>query len=74
MGCILHHITPLVINSLGGRHTHTHTNTHTDNRGQSNSKKPGCGWRVPGLKFSKNDSNRYSYVCMYKLANWTKLL
>ena len=23
------HITPLVINSLGGTHTHTHTHTHT---------------------------------------------
>ena len=37
MGSISHHITPLVINSLGGRHTHTqthtrkhtHANTHT---------------------------------------------
>ena len=29
MGFISHHITPLVINSLGGRHTHTHTNKHT---------------------------------------------
>ena len=25
---ISHHITPLVINSLGGGHTHTHTHTH----------------------------------------------
>ena len=34
MGSISRHITPLVINSLGDRHTqthtHTHTNTHTD--------------------------------------------
>ena len=29
MGSILYHITPLVINSLGGRHTLTHTHTHT---------------------------------------------
>jgi len=28
-GFISHHITSLVINSLGGRHTHTHTHTHT---------------------------------------------
>ena len=28
MGSISHHITPLVINSLGGGHTHTHTHTH----------------------------------------------
>ena len=27
MGSISHHITPLVINSLGGRHTHKHANT-----------------------------------------------
>ena len=30
MGSISHHITPLVINSFGGGHTHT--NTHTDIR------------------------------------------
>ena len=29
MGSISHHITPLVINGLGGRHTHTHAHTHT---------------------------------------------
>ena len=32
MESISHHITPLVINSLGGgphTHTHTHANTHT---------------------------------------------
>ena len=29
MGSISHHITPLVINSLGGGHTHAHTHTHT---------------------------------------------
>ena len=35
-GSIAHHSTPLVINSLGGRHTHKHANTHThiDIRGQ----------------------------------------
>ena len=29
MGSISHHITPLVINSLGGGHTHTRTHMHT---------------------------------------------
>ena len=29
MESILCHIMPLVINSLGGGHTHTHTHTHT---------------------------------------------
>ena len=28
MGSISHHITPLVIDSLGGGHTNTHANTH----------------------------------------------
>ena len=49
MGFILHNIVPLVINSLGGRHTHMHTDIY----GQSNSKKPGMHQSVagaPGLK------------------------
>ena len=48
MGSISHHIMPLLINSLGGRHT----NTHTDIYRQSNSKKPGAHLpepRAPGL-------------------------
>ena len=41
MGFISHHITPLVINSLGGGHTckHTRIQTFAD---RSNSKKPGA--------------------------------
>ena len=46
MGSISHHITPLVINSLRGRHTHT--TTHTDIRGQSNFKKPGVHQPMAG--------------------------
>ena len=38
MGSISHHIMPIVINSLGGGHTHTSIPTFTD---RSNSKKPG---------------------------------
>ena len=34
MGSISPHITPLVINSLGGRDTHMQTHTHTDIHGQ----------------------------------------
>ena len=30
MGSISHHITPLVINSLGGGHTHTHAYIRTE--------------------------------------------
>ena len=37
MGSISHHITPLVINSLGGGDTHTSIPTFVD---RSNSKKP----------------------------------
>ena len=41
MGSILHHITPLVINSLGGGDTHTHARIQTFGD-RSNSKKPGA--------------------------------
>ena len=52
MGSISHHITPLVIDSLGGGHTHTHTQTRIQKfADRSNSKKPGA----PGLK-----TNSYS--------------
>ena len=32
MGSISHHITPLVINSLGDEHTHTHTHAYRHSR------------------------------------------
>ena len=35
MGSISHHITPLVINSLGGGHTHTHASTHACRHSQT---------------------------------------
>jgi len=43
-GSISHHIMPLVINSLGGGHTHTctHARTNTDIMDKSNFKKPGA--------------------------------
>ena len=53
MGSISYHITPVVINSFEGGHTHTHTDiaciqTFVD---RSNSKKPGaCRPDTPGLK------------------------
>ena len=46
MGSISYHITPLVINSLGGRHTHTHTHTRTHTH--THNKKPGAF--LAGLK------------------------
>ena len=51
MGSISHHITPLVINSLGGAHTNTHTCKHTFIQtfvDRSNSKKPGVHRPVAG--------------------------
>ena len=41
MGFISRHIMPLVINSLGHRHTDTDASTHTDNPHRINFKKPG---------------------------------
>jgi len=41
---------PLVIKSLGGRHTHTHTHKHTDIVNKRNFKKPVALWPKPGLK------------------------
>ena len=50
---ILHHIMPLFINALGGRHTDRHT--HIPMHEQNDFKKPGTQglWlHVPGLKIS----------------------
>ena len=54
MGSISRHITPLVINNLGGGHTHTlthtHANTHTDDPHRFNFKKPGVRQPVAGAR------------------------
>ena len=49
--------TPLVINSLGGGHTHTHIQTFVD---RSNSKKPGA----PAHAWFKNMP---IFICRYTL-------
>ena len=57
MEFISHHITLLVIYSLGDRdthtHTHTHTNMHSDDPHRINFIKTRCmpafGWYMPGL-------------------------
>ena len=49
MGFISRHITPLVINSLVGRHTHANTHTHTDDPHRINFKKPGVCQPVAGV-------------------------
>jgi len=53
-GSISHHITLLVINSLGGGHTNTQIHTHTHITDKSNFKKPSaCFDRcMPGLKIT----------------------
>ena len=57
---ISHHITPLVINALGGgTHTQAHIPRHAN---ENNFKKPGtCGlWlRAPGLQISKYEGENF---------------
>ena len=64
-GSISHHITPLVINSLGGGHTHTHAYRHRGQKQfQETSRAPAFGRRAPGLKilkFISNNSSLYKY-------------
>jgi len=46
---ISHHIRPLVISNLGGRHINTHTHTHIADKRIF--KKPVAkGWHTPGFK------------------------
>ena len=68
IGSISCHITPLVINSLGGGHTHTHTNMHTDICRQSNSKKPGMRQPQPGRWLWVQD-NRWNAIDIQSLVN-----
>ena len=59
MGSISHHIPPLVINSLGGRHTyaHTHMQTHTQAYRRSQTRQYQETRCAPGLKNSYNVSS-----------------
>ena len=59
MGSISRHITPLVIQSLGGRQTHTHINMQTF------VDVPACSQRTPGLTIHKN----YALWIYYALNN-----
>ena len=74
---ISHHITPLVINGLGGRHTDRQTHTHAyRHANQNNFKKPGARGlrlRAPGLKMSPLSNSVYSSVFTYNpnvLTRW----
>ena len=49
MGSISHHMTPLVINSLGGGHTDTHTR-HGQDQFLETRRAPAYGRCAPGLK------------------------
>ena len=75
MGSISHHITPLVINSLGGGHTHTHILKFVD---RSNTKKPGVcrpAAAAPGLKISdvirvKIGKRLTNLACLFSLVSF----
>jgi len=49
-GSISHHITPLVINSLGGGHTHTHTHRYCGQKQFQETSHAGFSRHAPGLK------------------------
>jgi len=52
-GSISHPITPLVINSFGGRHTNTHTYSHCGQKQfQETRHVPAKGWHASGLKIT----------------------
>ena len=62
MGFISCHITPLVIYSLGGGHTHMHT-THRQTHILTN-QKPGMGWlKEVHNWFENREFVMYMYVC-----------
>ena len=63
MESISRHITPLVINSLGGGHTHT----HTDNPHRINFKKPGARRPQASARLVKNDEISYKNLEMEAL-------
>jgi len=57
-GSISHHTTPLVINSLGGGHTHIHTYSHHGQKQfQEASHAPAKGQHMPGLKSKETRNN-----------------
>ena len=79
MGSISHYIMPLVINSLGGRHTHmqTHTHMHTHRRKHTQAyrrswteailRNPVCtGLRPAHAWFNNSDAHTFMYSCMHK--------
>ena len=64
MGSVSCHITPLVINSLGGRHTRKHTHTHTDDPHRFNFKKPdrpACGRHARFKKQRCHHCNKFKH-------------
>ena len=59
MGSILHHITPLVINSLRGGHTDTRCG---QNQCPETRRAPACGWRAWFKKLEMNTVQVSVYV------------
>jgi len=70
---ISHHITPLVINSLGGGHTHTQTYSHCRQKQfKETSHVQAEGQRTPGLK---NRSNIYDITVKNNILDiWRELV
>jgi len=72
-GSISHHIMPLVINSLGGGHTHTHTRIQTS-RTKAISRNQSCAGQRPARAwFNKSINsicNKTTLVAMYIYGNF----
>jgi len=65
---ISHHITTLVINSLGGRHTHTQYHRHRGQKQfQETRRVPPFGQRAPGLKILNMYNINISGICHVEL-------
>ena len=70
MGSISHHITPLVINSLGGGHTHTYTHRRQNQFLETRRalRALACSQHVPGLK-RRSDGTEVPGMDKYFCAN-----
>ena len=59
MGSISHHITPLVINSLGGGDTHTHTQAYQRSRTEAILRNQACAGRRARAWFKNTQLGMY---------------
>ena len=54
---------PLVINSLGGGHTHAYRHLRIEAILRNQTRAGPCGQHTPGLKTQKEAQNPYIYCC-----------